>query len=579
MKLIKKSFLSMLIVSLIMFTACEKEKTEVTGVLLNKSTLTLVVDSTEQLIATIEPANAEETGLFWITGDATIASVVDGEVTGVSPGETTITVSTVDGDFTAVCSVIVTANIVNVTGITLDKTTASIIVAGNVQLNENVLPTDATNKTVTWQSSSDGIATVNTSGLVTGVSSGVVTITATTIDGNKTATCEVSVTAVGTITEIMTKGFLKTPAIGGSVNGVGVDIICNNSGIPYFALNVYDASLDSKASTEVWSYSGTGTSWNQLGSRVGICDDEALAPSIVIKDDGTVYVAFNYYENETDNRYDTRIVAEYSGTTWTTLGGNGASNNNCFIMNGSAKLKGASEFAIKEDGTLMIILESSGDGYVNYFTDTKWESYNGYKTDSESFWNGGIDIATVGNKPYVSIRTGSGDGKIGILEGSEINGQNGQWEWLASYASGSHNAKFQADEISESPLTISSTGDIYTCYRYYGTSDEMIAVKKFNETNTSWTSIYNNNSNSNEVGIIVSNDILYLVIANYDGGIDIHKYNSETNTWNLEGTTPQIDTYYNIELTAGINGEFFIAYECTYSDAGKVGIYKYTPVE
>ena len=492
----KKSslFLTMFIVSLIMFTACEKEKTKVTGVSLDKSTLTLVVDNTEQLVATVEPENAEETGLVWITSDATIASVIDGEVTGVSQGETTITVKTIDGDFTAVCSVIVTA------------------------------------------------------------------------------------TPVGTITEIMTKGFLKTPATG-SINGVGVDIICNNSGIPYLALNVYDASLNSKASTEAWNYSGTGTSWNQLGDRVGICDDEALAPAIVIKDDGTVYVAYNYYDNETDNRYNTKIVAEYSGTTWTTLGGNGASNNNCFIMNGSTKLKGASELAIKEDGTLMMILEYSGDGYVNYFTETKWESYNGTKTDSESFWNGGIDIATVGNKPYISIRTGSGDGKIAIIEGGETNGQNGQWEWLGgTYASGSHNAKFQADEISESPLTISSTGNIYTCYRYYGDS-ESIAVKLFDVTNSTWSSIYNEEQNSNEVGVIISNDILYLIIAVYDGGIEVHKYNSETNTWNLEGTTAKIDTYYNIELTAGINGEFFIAYECTNTDAGKVGVYKYTPAE
>ena len=38
-----------------------------------------------------------------------------------------------------------------------------------------------------------------------------------------------------------------------------------------------------------------------------------------------------------------------------------------------------------------------------------------------------------------------------------------------------------------------------------------------------------------------------------------------------------IDTYYNIELTAGTNGAFFIAYECTYNNAGKVGVYIYTP--
>ena len=82
---------------------------------------------------------------------------------------------------------------VPVTGVSLNKTTASIFVGGTEQLIATVAPSGATNKTLTWRSNSTGVATVNSSGVVTGVSAGTATITVTTQDGNKSATCTVTV--------------------------------------------------------------------------------------------------------------------------------------------------------------------------------------------------------------------------------------------------------------------------------------------------------------------------------------------------------------------------------------------------
>ena len=79
--------------------------------------------------------------------------------------------------------------------------------------------------------------------------------------------------------------------------------------------------------------------------------------------------------------------------------------------------------------------------------------------------------------------------------------------------------------------------------------------------------------------LLLSNNILYLVVAKYNAGIEIHKYDTDNDQWVIEVATPKIDTYYNMELIAGNNGEFFIAYECTNDSAGKVGVYKYTPGE
>ncbi|MCL2462933.1 MAG: Ig-like domain-containing protein, partial [Defluviitaleaceae bacterium] len=82
---------------------------------------------------------------------------------------------------------------VSVTGVTLDKNTASVAVGKTVTLTATVAPSDATNKAVAWSSGNEAVATV-ANGVVTGVSAGTAAITATTADGGFTADCAVTVT-------------------------------------------------------------------------------------------------------------------------------------------------------------------------------------------------------------------------------------------------------------------------------------------------------------------------------------------------------------------------------------------------
>jgi len=86
---------------------------------------------------------------------------------------------------------------VAVTGVTMSPTTASVAVSGTQQLTATVAPSNATNKSVSWSSGNTGIATVNSSGLVTGIAAGSATITVTSQDGSKTATCAITVTSGG----------------------------------------------------------------------------------------------------------------------------------------------------------------------------------------------------------------------------------------------------------------------------------------------------------------------------------------------------------------------------------------------
>ena len=93
---------------LVILTACKKN-IAVTGVTLNKVTLTLGVGDTETLMATIQPVDATNKNTTWESSNVAVATVLNGFVAAVSPGTATITVHTEDGNKTATCTVIVKA--------------------------------------------------------------------------------------------------------------------------------------------------------------------------------------------------------------------------------------------------------------------------------------------------------------------------------------------------------------------------------------------------------------------------------------------------------------------------------------
>ena len=166
----------------------------VTGVTLNKTSTSIQVGGTETLTATVSPKDAANKKVTWKSSNAAIASVdANGKVTGVKAGEATITVTTEDGGKTATCKVTVSDKEIKVTGVKLNKSETSLLVGGNETLTATVLPEGATNQNVTWKSDKPEIATVDANGKVMAVKVGEATITVTTEDGGKTATCKVTV--------------------------------------------------------------------------------------------------------------------------------------------------------------------------------------------------------------------------------------------------------------------------------------------------------------------------------------------------------------------------------------------------
>ena len=169
----------------------------VKSVTLSKTSLEMIAGSAETgtatLMATVAPEYASDKTVFWLTSNEKVATVDDnGKVTAVGSGEAKIT-ATAGGKY-ASCTVKVT---VLVAGITLDETELDLTVDDDpVTLVAKVTPEGATDKTVTWSSSNDRVATVDANGKVTAVGNGEATITAKA--GDKTATCTVKVTVFAT---------------------------------------------------------------------------------------------------------------------------------------------------------------------------------------------------------------------------------------------------------------------------------------------------------------------------------------------------------------------------------------------
>ncbi len=168
----------------------------VTGVSLNKTTLSMTAGGTQTITATVTPSNATNKSVTWSSDNTSVATVSSsGVVTAKAAGTAIITVKTNDGGKTATCTVTVKAATVSVTGVSLDKTSLTMTIGDMQTLTATITPSNATNKSVTWSSSNKSVATVSSSGVVTGQSVGTATITVTTNDGGKTATCTVKVQA------------------------------------------------------------------------------------------------------------------------------------------------------------------------------------------------------------------------------------------------------------------------------------------------------------------------------------------------------------------------------------------------
>lgn len=190
---------------------------------LNKENVTFTaLNQTFSLSATVTPENAEEKAVGWNSNNMSVVTVdKDGKITAVGKGSAEVfCFLKSNGEVFAKCSVTVQIpdtqpeptkpepkptepEVVKVSGITLNPNISlKIKEGGSSKITATVVPSNATNTSVKWVSSSPDVATVDDSGNVTAIKAGSTMITCTAVDGSGvSATCPVTVTAKSTTTD------------------------------------------------------------------------------------------------------------------------------------------------------------------------------------------------------------------------------------------------------------------------------------------------------------------------------------------------------------------------------------------
>ena len=165
-------------------------------VTLNKSTAKVEIKKTLTLKATLTPSYAGQKALTWSSSNTAVATVSSsGKVTAKKKGTATITAEGVGGN-NGSCKV--TVIVVQPTGVTLNLSTKTLHVGSSYTLKATVSPSNAENKTLTWKTGSNSVATVH-EGTVKARGEGTITITAITANGKKAA-CKVTVLPKATVT-------------------------------------------------------------------------------------------------------------------------------------------------------------------------------------------------------------------------------------------------------------------------------------------------------------------------------------------------------------------------------------------
>ena len=165
----------------------------VTNIALEESQITISnIGESKQLTAIITPEDATEQSVTWKSSNEAICTVTNqGLVTATGIGSTLVTATTVDGGLTATCIVKV---IQHVEKVSLNKVALELKVNESEQLIANVSPDNADNKTLTWSSSNNQVATVDANGNVQALKAGEACIKAVSVDNAEAKdSCKVTV--------------------------------------------------------------------------------------------------------------------------------------------------------------------------------------------------------------------------------------------------------------------------------------------------------------------------------------------------------------------------------------------------
>ena len=176
----------------------------ISNITLDKTEISINLNSSDKITATVNPSDAVVKEVTFTSSDESVVIITNSETgsfaTTNKEGSATITCTAADGSGkTAVCTVNVVKNFVPSTGVTVTGAPTNMDVNETKQVYATVAPTNATMNSVTWLTSNKNIATVSSTGLITALAPGAVTITAMANDGNSRVDFDIAV-SYGTYT-------------------------------------------------------------------------------------------------------------------------------------------------------------------------------------------------------------------------------------------------------------------------------------------------------------------------------------------------------------------------------------------
>ena len=270
-------------------------KIPVSSITINGAEPTLVEGDTLILTATITPSDASYKTVTWTSSNGTVAIVdQNGKVTAKSVGTATIT-ATADGE-TAECTITVEEKVIAVDSITLDPTTGTLLIGDTLTITATVTPDTATDKSITWTSDNEVVATVDSNGKVTAESVGTATITATA--GDKSATCTITVKPIIAVTKVSI-----TPPDSTKIKyGEAIDLVATvepegatNKNVTWTSSDTTVATVDQNGRVAAQNKAGTATITvtTEDGGKTATCD-------ITVEERSDVIPVINITLNETN---------------------------------------------------------------------------------------------------------------------------------------------------------------------------------------------------------------------------------------------------------------------------------------
>jgi uncharacterized protein YjdB len=280
----------------------------VTSIIMSTGTLTFTLETevtTATLSPLVQPYDATNKRVNWASSDRSVAtvspSIEGGVVTAVGAGTATITVTTVDGGFTAICVVTVKSPpppptdpddpgdpTIYVQSVSLNTQRLTLHSGDQVTLVATVYPENADNKAFNWRSSNPAVATVEPNGLVivrTTTPPGYANIYVTTEDGGKTAFCEITVAAPAAIpvTNVTLNTNAVTLTLGTAANTVALApmVLPYNATIQNVSWITSDRTV-ATVSSGVVTAQGVGTAritvTTQDSGKTAFCDVTVKTP-------------------------------------------------------------------------------------------------------------------------------------------------------------------------------------------------------------------------------------------------------------------------------------------------------------